>query len=274
MKPAGLKSYDKRTKKAVFECIVPGTRSRKRKRKVIMVTGWDDLLEQLKIFRESIQHPERYIVVPGDVPTLRTYIGTAWASLTSRLSPRKRRNQEAVLHHHLLPFLGHVRLDHVTIAHLDDLVSMLQRKTYGRAQQPYSNSTINTCLHLLRSILKHAWRRRILSDYPLREKLPLLPEPVVQNELTMTRARRVPDQLREQRRIPRALHHDRTRKTRPQTPATQRRERLRHVRLRALPLEQAPLHPRPLHRPPPVGPPASEVEQRRPPGRRHPPRDA
>src|SRR5213075_751635 len=50
--------------------------------------------------------------------------------------------------------------------------------------RPYSSATINTCLQLVRKILKHAWRRRILTDYPLREQLPLLPEPVVQNELT------------------------------------------------------------------------------------------
>jgi integrase len=39
-------------------------------------------------------------------------------------------------------------------------------------------------LHLIRTILKHAWRRRVINDYPLREKLPLLSEPIVQNELT------------------------------------------------------------------------------------------
>lgn len=184
MKPTGLKSYDKRTKKAVFECIVPGTQSRGRKRKVVTVKGWDDLLEQLKSFRDAIQHPERGTIVPGDVPTLRVYVDLAWESCSSRLSRAKRVNQHAALHHHILPFLGGVRLDHVTVAHLEDFVSSMQQKTHGRAEQPYSNSTINTCLHLIRSILKHAWRRRVLADYPLREKLPLLPEPVVQNELT------------------------------------------------------------------------------------------
>src|ERR1700759_2458380 len=59
----------------------------------------------------------------------------------------------------------------------------MQRKRHD--ERPYSPATINSCLHLTRKILKHAWRRRILTDYPLREKLPLLPEPVVQNELTV-----------------------------------------------------------------------------------------
>lgn len=184
MKPTGLKSYDKRTKKAVFECSVPGTRGHKRKRKVVTVKSWDDLLEQLKIFRDSILHPERAIVLPGDVPSLRSYIDTAWETFSSRLSRAKRTNQHAALHHHILPFLGSVRLDQMTVAHLEDFVTAMQRKTHGPEKKPYSNSTINTCLHLVRSILKHAWRRRILTEYPLREKLPLLPEPVVQNELT------------------------------------------------------------------------------------------
>lgn len=186
MKPAGLKSYDKRTKKAVFECIVPGTHSARRKRKVVTVKSWDDLLERLKIFRESILHPERGIILPGDVPTMRSYVDTAWESFSSRLSPAKRVNQHGALHHHILPFLGHVRLDQMTIAHLEDFVSAMQRKTHGPKKQPYSNGTINSHLHLVRAILKHAWRRRVLVDYPLREKLPLLQEPVVQNELTTT----------------------------------------------------------------------------------------
>lgn len=181
-RPVGLKKYNKHTKKAVFECSVPGTRGHQRKRKVVTVTSWDDLLGQLASFREGIQHPERATVLPGDVPTLRGYVATAWESITSRLSVAKRQNQHAVLQHHVFPVLGNVRLDRVTIAHLDDFVSTMQRKRHD--EKPYSNSTINTCLHLIRKILKHAWRRRVLTDYPLREQLPLLPEPVVQNELT------------------------------------------------------------------------------------------
>ena len=183
-RPTGLKSYDKRSKKAVFECVIPGTRSRSRKRKVVTVKGWDDLLQQLKAFRDSVQHPEVAIVLPGDIPTIRAYVTTCWDAFSSRLSPKKRGNHNALLELHLLPFLGNVRMDRVTIAHLEDFVRVMQRKTYGATKRPYSNSTINTALHLVRSILKHAWRRRVINDYPLREKLPLLSEPVVQNELT------------------------------------------------------------------------------------------
>ncbi|HEV7428787.1 MAG TPA: tyrosine-type recombinase/integrase [Thermoanaerobaculia bacterium] len=184
-RPTGLKSYDKRTKKAIFECVVPGTQSRSRKRKVVTVDGWDDLLHQLTTFRAAVQHPEDAVVLPGDVPTIRTYLTTCWDAFSGRLSPKKRGNHHALLELHVLPFLGNVRLDRVTTAHLEDFVRVMQRKTYGAAQRPYSNSTINTALHLVRSILKHAWRRRVINDYPLREKLPLLHEPVVQNELTV-----------------------------------------------------------------------------------------
>ncbi len=183
-RPTGLKSYDKRTKKAIFECSVPGTGARVRKRKVVKVTGWNNLLEQLKIFRDSVQHPELAVVLPGDIPTIRDYVTSTWETISSGLSCNKKTNQHALLEHHVVPFLGSVRLDRVTIAHLEDFVRVMQRKTHGKEQKPYSASTINTCLHLIRTILKHAWRRRVINDYPLREKLPLLPEPVVQNELT------------------------------------------------------------------------------------------
>src|SRR5258708_3005225 len=183
-RPTGLKSYDKRSKKAVFECSVPGTRGHVRKRKVITVNGWDDLLQQLKAFRDSIQHPEEATILAADIPTRRTYVRSTGDAFSSRLSPHKRTNQAALLAHHVTPFLGNVRLDRVTIAHLEDFVRLMQRKTHGPTKRPYSASTINTCLHLIRTILKHAWRRPVINDYPPREKLPLLPEPIVQNELT------------------------------------------------------------------------------------------
>lgn len=186
MRPVGLKSYDKYTKKAVFECSVPGTRGHKRIRKVVKVESWNDLETKLRAFRDSVQHPERSTPLPDDIPTLRAYVASAWGSISSRLSEAKRKHQHAQLTLHLLPELGNVRLDHVTIAHLDDFVTIMQHKTYGPREQHYSPATINSCLHLTRKILKHAWRRRVLNDYPLREKLPLLPEPVVQNELTMS----------------------------------------------------------------------------------------
>jgi integrase len=178
MRPVGLKPYDKHTKKAVFECSVPGTRGHKRIRKVVTVKTWDDLETKLAAFRDSIQHPELATPLPADTPTLRAYVATAWESISSRLADAKRKHQHAQLQLHILPALGNVRLDQVTIAHLEDFVSIMQRKTHD--ERP----SINSCLQLVRKILKHAWRRRVLSDYPLREKLPLLPEPVVQNELT------------------------------------------------------------------------------------------
>jgi len=182
-RPVGLKSYDKHRKKAVFECIVPGTGARLRKRKVVTVKSQNDLLAQLATFRESIKHPEQAVTLPSDIPTLRSYSTTEWESISSRLSDAKRKHQRALLTQHVLPVLGNLRLHHVTIAHLEDFVSVMQRKRHD--ERLYSNSTINSCLHLIRKILKHAWRRRVLTDYPLREKLPLLPEPVVQNELTI-----------------------------------------------------------------------------------------
>lgn len=183
MRPVGLKSYDKHRKRAVFECSVPGTRGHKRIRKVVKVKDYDDLETKLATFRDSIQHPERATPLPGDTPTLHAYVATAWESISSRLSDAKQKNQHAQLEQHIMPALGNVRLDQVTIAHLEDFVSIMQRKRHD--DRPYSNATINSCLHLVRKILKHAWRRRVLGDYPLREKLPLLPEPVVQNELTV-----------------------------------------------------------------------------------------
>ena len=103
MRPTGLKSYDKKTKRAVFEVIVPGTGSRKRVRKVVHVDGWDDLQEKLKAFRDSVQHPDRESAPPTAIPTLHEYKGAQRESYASRLSREKRRSDEAILKLHLLP---------------------------------------------------------------------------------------------------------------------------------------------------------------------------
>src|SRR5258708_10640658 len=246
----GPKSYDKRTKKAVFGCSVPGTRGHVRKRKVVTVTGWDNLLEQLKIFRDSVLHPEETTVLPGDIPTISDYVTSTWESFSSGPSRNKKTNQQALLEHHVTPFLGNVRLDRVTIAHLADFVRVMQRKTHGKEQKPYSASTINTCLHLIRTILKHAWRRRILTYYPLRERLPLLHEPVVQNELTTDERDTFLASFDNQQGFrahftTTALARRKDRKHQPPESA----ERLCRLRLRTPPFEQTPLRARALHRP-------------------------
>src|SRR5579872_2733795 len=184
MKLTGLKSYNKKTKRTVFEVIVPGTGSRKRIRKVVYVDGWDDLQEKRKAFRDAVLHPDRESAPPTAIPTLHEYKSAHWESYASRLSPEKRRSDEAILKLHLLPILGNTHIDKITTAHVEDVIAAMKKKTHGEKGR-YSNAYINTVVHLLRGILFHAYRRRVLSDPPFaREKLPLLPEAPVQNELT------------------------------------------------------------------------------------------
>ena len=180
MRPTGLKSYDKRTKKAVFEVIVPGTKSRKRLRKVVTVAGWDDLLAQLHAFRTTAKNDD---APRAHAPTLREYVDEQWETYALRLTHAKRRSNEAILHHHLLPVLGTTRIDRITSSHAEDVVSSMRKKKHRGG--PYSNSYINTVLTLLRGLLMHAYRRRVMNEQAFaRERLPLLPEMPVQNELT------------------------------------------------------------------------------------------
>jgi integrase len=181
MKPAGLKSYDKKRKRAVFEVIIPGTHSRKRLRKVVTVENYDDCLAKLKVFRDSVHHADKP-PVRMEVPTLRAYVDECWETYALRLTTAKRRSNEAILQHHLLPALGTTRIDRITTAHAEDVISAMRKKKHDG--KPYSNSYINTILTLLRGLLTHAYRRRAIPEPPFaREKLPLLPEAPLQNEL-------------------------------------------------------------------------------------------
>src|SRR5581483_944388 len=181
MRPTGLKRYDRKTKRAVFEVIIPGTRSRKRIRKVVTVQGWDDLLEQLHEFRDKTKRGERPATM--DVPTLRAYVAEQWASYALRLTHEKQRSNEAILEHHLLPVLGSMRIDRIGVAHAEDVIASMRKKRHD--ERPYCNSYINTILTLLRGLLMHAYRRGIIDERPFsRERLPLLPEAPLQNELS------------------------------------------------------------------------------------------
>jgi Phage integrase, N-terminal SAM-like domain len=130
MKPIGLKSYDKKTKKAVFECSVPGTRGHKRIRKVVRVKDQADLNEQLHAFRSTIKGGETPIV---DVPTLRAYVTEHWETYATRLSTAKRKSNDAILEHHLLPILGSAGIDRITAAHAEDVISAMRKKKHDAA---------------------------------------------------------------------------------------------------------------------------------------------
>ncbi|HEY8165467.1 MAG TPA: hypothetical protein VIF83_07935 [Gemmatimonadaceae bacterium] len=117
------------------------------------------------------------------MPTVHAYTDEHWQNYAIRLSHNKRRSGEAIVQHHLLPLLGNTRIDRITSAHADDVVAAMRKKTHD--EKPYSNAYINTCPHLLRSILMHAFRRRFLQEPPFaRDSIHFVPEQPVQNELT------------------------------------------------------------------------------------------
>ncbi|HXA15774.1 MAG TPA: tyrosine-type recombinase/integrase [Thermoanaerobaculia bacterium] len=104
-----------------------------------------------------------------------------------------------LLDHHVLPSIGNVRLDQVTIAHLEDFVSTMQRKTHD--DRPYSNATINSCLQLVRTELRTA------------REAAAAPRAGCAERAHHGRAGALPQRVRQRSGVSCALHHDSTRET-------------------------------------------------------------
>jgi integrase len=183
-KPHGLRRYDKERKIATFEYIVPGTHGRKRVQQSYNVSGWTDVSEKSAQFRSEMR---KRFGVTKEIPTFAEFIESEWeTSLKRRTSERRQITNWSLLNLHLVPHFGRLRLNEIADAHVEEFVYLMKDKQReeSRGQRGYSPGYVNSGLSLLRCILRHAKRRGVIHEYPLRESLPLLPEPKLRNELT------------------------------------------------------------------------------------------
>jgi integrase len=184
-RPHGLRKYDKIRKSATFEFIVPGTQGRKRIQKTFAVAGWEEVVSKAAEFRKRIQE-QHGLLRRAALPTFAEYVEAEWKkSFMPRWSKGKAVTYSSLLNIHLVPAFGDSRLDQIDDAKVEDFVLAMRQKTYGPEQEKrkYSPGYINSALVLLRTVLRHAQRRAVIPHYPLRERLPLLTEPKLRNEL-------------------------------------------------------------------------------------------
>jgi integrase len=176
--------WNSKTGRAVFEVVVPGTNSRRRRRQWTFASSRTDALEKWKVFRDS--------VLSGSWDrkdlTLASYVERYSSTMGARVTERTRQMEADVLRIRVLPFLGHVPLSKINAAMVRDLVGKLKRDGYKVAgsdeRRSYSAAAINQALAILRKYLRDAVDRGELAAYPIRGKLPLEREDRLELELS------------------------------------------------------------------------------------------
>jgi len=179
-RPTGLRRYDKKTGKCLFEVILPGTGNRRRVRKVEYVANYPEALARLSAFREATLCAPiggAPTALSTTVPTFAGYIDAWWALLTTRLGPRTVAHETQLVQGPLRRFFGPFRLDRINSALVNDFAAKL-------AKDGYAPPTRNRILSVLRKLLRDAVAREVLATYPLRERLPRAKEVALQLELS------------------------------------------------------------------------------------------
>ncbi len=181
-RPTGLRSYNKKTGRCLFEVILPGTGNRRRVRKIEFVASYPDAVARLHAFREAtLSAPTAGAAAAAcsaDIPTFAGYLDAWWPLLTARLGPGTATHETHFVQGPLRKFFGPFRLDRINSALVQDFAAKLSKEGYAPA-------TRNRILSILRKLLRDGVAREILPAYPLRERLPRAKEVPLQLELSV-----------------------------------------------------------------------------------------
>ncbi|MCM2316549.1 MAG: site-specific integrase, partial [Thermoanaerobaculia bacterium] len=171
-------SYDAKTKTAHFDCYVPGSAGRLRRRKTVTDLTRKAALDAWRTFVDGLaatsNQPD---TLPPEIPTLVAFIASTYPKISAGFKPSTKRSHGNILKLHLLPTFGALRLDRITAVHVRDFQVDLQTREYAP-------SFINDCVRVLKMLLHQAVERDVLPAYPIRKRVPRLREPLLRLELS------------------------------------------------------------------------------------------
>jgi integrase len=129
-----------------------------------------------------------FAVAPASAATVAAFVPTYLASSALRNKPSSLRAKEQVLRSHILPRLGHLSLDQVSYAVIEDFTLALSVTPVGNRQIPpgrvpvgtptLAPKTVNNILAVLHKLLVTARKRGLIAVVPDVDWLPVdIPEP-------------------------------------------------------------------------------------------------
>jgi len=190
--PRGVLAWYPKSGRALLEVIVPDSDGRTRRRKEVIAASYLHLSEAVLQFRKEVAevYPAaawEFAVEKTNAPkTFRAFVAANRALLLANLSEARKDLEAHILHEHVLPFFGDVKLHDLTDRHLDQFLVALKAKTYERRgeQRKYSQAYINTVLRVLRKVVHRAVQYREINAFPFLAKGKWADEKLVKNELS------------------------------------------------------------------------------------------
>jgi integrase len=193
-------TYDAATKRAYFDCYVPGTAGKLRRRRTVDAATRAEALHLWRVFLDelaekadgekmtspptfSASSPQVSIVFAASsagelkpAPTLREFIDSTFATIAAGLKRSTQRSHRAILRSRLLPEFGETRLDAITSVAVMDYKVRLRN-------EGLSPSYVNDCVRVLKMLLHQAVERDVIAAYPLKKRVKKEKEPLLRLEM-------------------------------------------------------------------------------------------
>jgi integrase len=202
-------SYDPATKIGFFDCRVPGTGGKRRRRRTVHADTRAEALALWRVFVDELAReaagdapasptqvtsiPITSIVSmpsppPLPAPTLRDFVDAYYRpTIRAAFKRRTQVSHDSIIGRQLLPAFGNMPLDAISAVVVTDFKVALRNAEYRRgkgALRTYAPSYINDCVRVLKMLLHQAVARGVITVYPIKEKLLKEKEPVLRLELS------------------------------------------------------------------------------------------
>jgi integrase len=185
-------SYDATRKRAHFNCYVPGTAGKLRRRRTVEAESraealhlWRHFLDELA--QEAIGKPKEELVVVAppqpivpavvSAPTLREFVDAQFETIAAGLKPSTQRSHRSIIANRILPVFGDMRLDAISSVVVLDFKVVLRNEKLAA-------SYVNDCVRVLKMLLHQAVERDVLPSYPLKKRVGKEKEPLLRLEMT------------------------------------------------------------------------------------------
>ncbi len=173
--------YDAAKKRAYFDCYLPGSAGRVRRRRTVAAETraealalWRSFVDELAAESRGAATPRKRIVEP---PTLRVFVADQFETIAAGLKESTRRSHRNIIGKRLLPVFGETRLDAISSVSVADFM-------VGKRNEGFAASYINDCVRVLKMLLHQAVERDALDVYPLKKRVRKEKEPLLRLEMT------------------------------------------------------------------------------------------
>lgn len=154
-------SYDARRKRATFDGYVIGTGGKIRRRKTVENVTRAQALSAWKEFRDDLESGR---AVEGPL-TLRQFVKRYYHLICASHAPATKKAQEVLMKNHLLRYFGNDELTTITSIRVIDFMADMRSRNC-------SAHYINDAVRVLKMLLRQAYEREVIAEYPIRKRIP------------------------------------------------------------------------------------------------------